>query len=119
MIDDRKKLGNLGERLAARYLAAKGYQIVDKNWRSGRREIDLVAAIGATTVFCEVKTLSGEFAEPAAAIKFGQLQTLRMAIGSYVRQNRIDPDKVRLDLLIININQARRAAKIRHFKKII
>ncbi|MBR7052890.1 MAG: YraN family protein, partial [Bacteroidaceae bacterium] len=47
--------GNSGEDLAADYLVAKGYFIVERNWRSGHKEIDIVARREGVVVFVEVK----------------------------------------------------------------
>lgn len=64
-------LGRAGERYAARLLRRAGYRILDRNWKYGRLEIDLVARIGDEVVFVEVKTrrpgpqTAGEFVHPA------------------------------------------------------
>jgi putative endonuclease len=55
--DPRRRVGQLGERLAARRLERSGYRIVERNYRTREGEIDLIAILGRTLVFCEVKTL--------------------------------------------------------------
>lgn len=52
------ELGKWGEALAARYLVAGGYQILERNWRAGRGEVDLIAAHRDDIVFIEVKLRS-------------------------------------------------------------
>lgn len=52
------ELGRWGEALAARYLIAGGYRILERNWRSGRSEIDLIAFHEEAFVFIEVKLRS-------------------------------------------------------------
>ena len=47
-------LGNKGEMLASRYLLDKGYAVLHYNWRSGHKEIDLIAQQRDTLVFVEV-----------------------------------------------------------------
>ena len=54
--DHRKPLGRLGEDLAARHLEQAGWQIVARNWRTRRGEIDIVARDGEWLVFVEVRT---------------------------------------------------------------
>src|SRR5262245_50338456 len=60
-------LGRLGEQIAARYLEARGFEILERNLRSRLGEIDLVARDGATLVFVEVKTRRGHPADPPQA----------------------------------------------------
>ena len=59
MTSDRRqrayRRGRRGEWLAALYLMAKGYRILERNYRCGAGEIDLVARRGRTLVFVEVK----------------------------------------------------------------
>ena len=54
--DPRRRLGDLGERLACDHLRRAGYEVVDTNVRSRQGELDIVAADATTLVFCEVKT---------------------------------------------------------------
>ncbi len=54
----RSELFHTGENLAERHLAAKGYQILARNFRAPAGEIDIIAQTGDTLVFAEVKTRS-------------------------------------------------------------
>jgi putative endonuclease len=49
-------LGRLGEQLAAEHLARRGFQILQRNYRTRWGEIDIVAFDGRTLAFCEVKS---------------------------------------------------------------
>ncbi|MCA9940732.1 MAG: YraN family protein [Anaerolineales bacterium] len=83
MADDRKQLGAWGESVAATYLEAHGYRIVQRNWRCARGEIDIVAETGETLVFVEVKTRRGRaWGTPEQAVtprKAARLLTLAQA----------------------------------------
>ena len=57
-MSEHNDVGREGEALAANFLQQKGYEIVDRNWRYGPKEIDIVARDGDTMVFVEVKTRS-------------------------------------------------------------
>ena len=96
------ELGQWGEDLAAAYLQGKGYQIVERDWKSGRRDIDIIARNEAgTIVFVEVKTRrSGVFGEPEESIDFRKLQSLQLAINHYIKSHRIN-GKVRFDIISI------------------
>lgn len=66
---NNKLLGARGEDIAARYLAARGYRIRERNFRCRLGEIDLVAEDGGVLVFVEVKARrSGRFGLPQEAV---------------------------------------------------
>ena len=52
-----KICGNAGEQKACDYLSKKEYEILQRNWRTKRGEIDIIAKEGDQIVFIEVKTL--------------------------------------------------------------
>ncbi len=53
-------LGASGEATAAAWYEARGYEVVERNWRRREGEIDLIVRAGRTVVFCEVKTRSSD-----------------------------------------------------------
>lgn len=52
----RKNLGDWGEELAAKWLATKGFTVLEQNYFSPNGEIDIVAKLGDDIYFIEVKT---------------------------------------------------------------
>ena len=63
------RFGQWGERMAAVYLRDKGYEILARNFRTVRGELDIVAARDGTIVFVEVKSRRSErFVRPADAV---------------------------------------------------
>lgn len=61
--------GRAAEENACRFLRSRGYEIVARNWRTVRGEIDVVARDGSTLVFVEVKSRSrSDFGGPEAAV---------------------------------------------------
>ena len=69
MTGRRNALGAHGETVAARWYEARGYRLVDRNWRCRDGELDLVLSKGRTLVFCEVKTRSSmAYGSPAEAV---------------------------------------------------
>jgi putative endonuclease len=62
-------LGVLGERLAESHLRKLGYTILERNYRHGHKEIDLIARRGDLVAFVEVKTRAGDgYGHPLEAI---------------------------------------------------
>ena len=49
------KLGQTGEEIACDFLKTKGHQILDRNWRSGHLELDIVSEDASGVHFIEVK----------------------------------------------------------------
>lgn len=63
------ELGILGERVAERHLQERGYRVLQRNYRFGRREIDLIVSRGDLVAFVEVKTRAGPgYGHPLEAI---------------------------------------------------
>ncbi len=56
MITEKRKIGNYGERLTAKYLRRHGYRILSKNYETRVGEIDVIALKGRALCFVEVKT---------------------------------------------------------------
>jgi putative endonuclease len=54
--DPRRRLGQLGEQLAAEHLVRRGFEIVERNYRTRWGELDIVAYDGSILAFCEVKS---------------------------------------------------------------
>src|SRR3954464_7082728 len=59
MVDPRNARGAAGEQAAAEMLAALGYEIVERNFRTRYGELDIVAADRESLVFCEVRSRVG------------------------------------------------------------
>jgi len=82
--------GSWGEGLAAAYLRDKGYVILERDWHSRHRDIDIIAQDGETTVFVEVKTRrSRDFGDPIDAIDYQKRNNLRHAIQHYLHYRNI------------------------------
>jgi len=74
------EIGVKGEQIATEFLLKKGYIIVHRNWRTGRREVDIIAAKDDTLVVVEIKTRSGTaFGYPEEAVNQKKQAFLREA----------------------------------------
>lgn len=93
--------GEWGEIVAEEHLRAKGYAIIERDWHSGHKDIDIIAKQGAEYVFIEVKTrTSNDFIAPEQAVNTQKLRNLRIAINHYIKSHDID-NKVRFDIITI------------------
>ena len=103
MTNNNLDFGKLGEDLAVNYLINKGYQILERNWRSGHKEIDIIALDGDTLVAVEVKTRkSNTYGEPDIAVGAMKQKMLIWAADAYVRYKNLDVE-VRFDIISIVI----------------
>lgn len=95
------ELGTWGEDLAVDYLQRKGYTIVERDWKSGHRDIDIIATKDCMVVFVEVKTRRNRlFGDPEEAIDYEKLRNLRGAINHYVKYKHLRQE-IRLDAITI------------------
>lgn len=94
--------GREGERLAARFLKAKGYKVVAENWRGKGGELDMVAAKGHYLVFVEVKARAkGGMSGPAEAVTPGKRSRLTRAAQEYLSANRLWESRCRFDVVLV------------------
>lgn len=86
---DHLALGRYGENRAARWYTARGYTVVDRNWRCAAGELDLVvvrpAPGGSEVVVVEVKTRSSaRFGSPLEAVGHDKQRRLRRLAGEWL-----------------------------------
>ena len=94
-------LGCWGEELAVEYLQKKGYTIIERDWHSSHRDIDIIAHNDSTIIFVEVKTRRNRlFTEPEAAVNHQKLRNLQLAINHYINFRKID-SPFRFDVITI------------------
>ena len=80
-------IGQQGETLAEIWLKNKDYNIIEKNWRSGRNEVDLIATKNKCLHFIEVKTRTGfQVATPEQKVKGGKMKNLKEAAMKYLEK---------------------------------
>ena len=95
------QMGIWGEELAAAYLREKGYVILERDWHSTHRDIDLIAQDGDCIVFVEVKTRRNrDFADPLQAINYQKRRNLQLAINHYIHYRKFD-NPWRFDIITI------------------
>jgi len=104
MTPDRQDLGITGENLAAGELAALGYVIVARRYRTRFGEIDIIARDRATMVFVEVRRKSGGGYGAAAesVTRDKQRRVVRMAVDYLARNDLYDKCAVRFDVVAID-----------------
>ncbi len=96
-------MGAEGEQIAVKFLQRKGVEIVERNYRHGRGEIDIVARDRGVLVFVEVKTaMSNQFGSPEGWVdKRKQQQIARLASG-YIQRNHLTDIDCRFDVVAVD-----------------
>src|SRR5215208_639883 len=91
--DPRRRLGAAGERLAAAHLEARGFRLLDRNFRTRYGELDLVAVDARYLVFCEVKARIARAAphalDPLASVDWRKRRRLRRMAREWLAE-RVD-----------------------------
>jgi len=96
--------GKTGEDKAVEFLTKHGYQILEKNWRSGKYEIDIVASTKDYLIIVEVKTRrSTQMGEPEVAVDKTKQRNMIYAANAYIRQKQVTKE-TRFDIISIVIN---------------
>ncbi len=83
-------IGNYAEDAAVDYLRREGFMILERNWRSGQLEIDIIAQRWDTIHFVEVKSRAiGGWSSPEEAIDKRKINALRRGARAYLAYHRI------------------------------
>lgn len=115
------ELGFLAENLAARYLEKHGYEILGLNYRKPWGEIDIIAKKEGILVFVEVKANKRIIAgfEPELRATGSKIIKVVRTARTYLAEKKYSPlQEWQVDVISIELDEPREAAKIRHFKNI-
>lgn len=106
--------GQFGENAALEFLLSKGWRIAERNWRSGRGEIDIIAwDPDNILVFVEVKTRSGDgFGGPESAVDAKKQRQLMHAAGRYMESIGYEWE-LRFDVIAVLVKREK-VQEIRH-----
>ncbi|MDY2586359.1 YraN family protein [Winogradskyella aquimaris] len=95
------ELGKKGEQLAVDFLIENNYQIIERNYRFDKAEVDIIAKKDAILAIIEVKTRSSlDFGNPQDFVKPKQIKNLVKAVDEFVTENDLDVE-VRFDIIAI------------------
>jgi len=91
--------GELGERIAARWLERSGWRVLARRFRAGRRDIDLVVERDGLVAFVEVKARSGvTFGDPVEAVHRRKQHSLTRSAQIWVGRHGRDGEQYRFDV---------------------
>lgn len=112
---EHNDFGKEAEDLAVAFLEEKGYQILLRNYRYQKAEIDIIAQENQQIVIVEVKARSTDvFLEPQEAVNKKKIRLLVMAAHQFLEENDIELE-VRFDIISI-VQEPNQLPKIQHIK---
>ena len=112
-MSDKIKTGEEGENLAAIFLKEKGFEIVARNYRHRRAEIDIIARKGNWTIFVEVKTRSStNYGYPEEFVDSDQARRIFQAAEEYIFSTNWH-GHIRFDIISVKMGEV---PEIRHFE---
>jgi putative endonuclease len=116
--DSRRKLGVYGEKLALEHLIALDYALLQCNWRCRTGELDIIVYDGQTLVFVEVRTrrATGRFGTPQESVDLRKQRQVRETAQVYMHLHQKHDNKIRFDLISVELSNAGELLRIDHIK---
>lgn len=114
---EHNELGKWGEDEAALYLESEGYVVIGRDWKIGKRDLDILAVSpdGETLVVVEVKTRSGdEYQQPEEAVDGRKMRNLAIAANAYVKEYQVDKE-LRFDIISV-VGVGHQVKRLEHLK---
>ena len=109
----RQAFGELGERIAERWLRERGWRIVQRRFRSGHRDIDLVVEQAGVVAFVEVKARRGDrFGDPVEAVNWRKQRELGRSARVWIDRHGRSAEAYRFDVVGVLVSGER--VRIRH-----
>jgi putative endonuclease len=92
--------GRSYEKLAGLFFEQNGYEIIEKNWRAGRKEIDLIVKKDNELIFVEVKSASTKkYGHPAERVDAKKIANLTFVANQYIIAKNIQNLDLRFDVV--------------------
>ena len=117
--DHRQQLGIRGEQLAAEHLTRRGFEILERNYRTRWGELDIVAYDGATIAFVEVKTrVASAGRTPFESVHSRKREQVRRMASSWLseRSGRPFASVLRFDAIGVTFDRAGRLIALEHLE---
>ena len=103
---DKRRRGTAAEQLAARFLRARGYRILQMNYTCAAGEADIVAEADGALVFVEVKSrASADFGPPREQVGPAKRRRLSRVAELYAKQHRVSDRSIRFDIVEVELDE--------------
>ena len=112
-----KRVGKIGEDLAAKHLRKQRYRIIERNFSTRFGEIDLIVKKNGVLVFVEVKARLG-FGRPEWGIDNKKISRVKKMAEGYLVTEQPKYENLRIDAICIDLNSDLEAEEIRHYENL-
>lgn len=110
------EIGRQGEAIALHFLGCKKHNILERNWRWQKAEIDIISQDEKTLVFVEVKTRSAErYGQPKEFVSLRKEALMKEAAEAYLEINELELE-LRFDIISIVLKNG--TPKIEHLENV-
>lgn len=107
------RFGLVGERVAERWLLARGWRVLQRRYRNGHRDIDLIAERDGLVAFVEVKARSGDqFGDPVEAVNWKKRNELARSAMTWIDRHGKPGEQYRFDVIGVLVTGVR--VRVRH-----
>lgn len=115
----RQRIGQWGEGIALDWLEKKGYELIQRNFRHKRDELDLIMKKDDFYVFVEVKTRrSDTYGLAEYAMTKAKITALFRCIDHYLCEQNLQDAEWQLDLVVVEKFDKDKGADILHFENL-
>lgn len=109
----RQAFGELGERIAERWLRGRGWRVMNRRFRSGHRDIDLVVVQSGLVAFVEVKARRGAlFGDPVEAVNWRKQKELGRSARVWIARHGRSGEAYRFDVIGVLVSGS--SVRVRH-----
>lgn len=116
MVSKHIIIGQKGEQIACEIMEAKGFKIIQRNWKMGHLEMDIIAGNKTDIIFVEVKTRTSTFGgQPEEAVDLLKRKRMVAAANAYIKYYQ-EERRPRFDIIGILLNNAGEIEKITHLE---
>ena len=123
MPSHKRKLGDLGEKIAADYLKERDYQIIETNYQKPWGEIDIIVQNNKEVIFVEVKTRTvskGQSLSPEENVGFDKKQKVIRTAQTYLLEKKYPLETSwQIDVIAVELNLQTKKANLKHIKNAV
>jgi len=124
MPTEKRKFGDIGEKIACNFLKDRGYSVLETNYQKRVGEIDIIAKLNDSLRFIEVKTRTNfsnkKYGAPQESVNYHKQKRLIKTALFYLLENKY-PDNInwQIDVMAITINKDKKTAKINYIENAV